>query len=513
MLPLAGVVYLWGMDAVVSDADPSGALIDAERRSIGGALHLVQALLRDGPLPPPRVWLVTRGAQAVAAAPADGRVVGGGTASGDEGLAAPLAVAQAPLWGFGLVVDVEHPELRCTRIDLDPAAGPGADLAALLVILGEQSVVEANGDRETALAVRRGIGYVPRLVRWADTSGGLAGVTEAPAFRPDATYLITGGLGGLGLRVARWLVDHGARHVALIGRSANSAGRRSGAGAAGADVGSALRAMEALGARVEVVRADVADRDQMAAALGGLAERLPPVRGIVHAAGVLADAALLQQSWDRFATVMAPKIAGTWHLIRATRDMRLDFLALFSSGAAVLGSAGQANHAAANAFLDALAHDLRAAGVPAVSINWGAWAEVGAAARTGSLGRSVPVISPADGLAALGLALGGGRSASGPPEARLAALPLDGAEFWGRFDRTGVPPLLAELAPSVPTGRRIGASEDGAPQLRQALAAAPPNRRHAVALAQVRAHAAAVLGLGGGRRTPTGRSPSSASTL
>src|SRR5690606_30530681 len=110
-------------------------------------------------------------------------------------------------------------------------------------------------------------------------------------------------------------------------------------------------------------------------------QTMPPLRGVIHSAGVLDDGALLQQSWSRFRTVMAPKVVGSWHLHQLTRHLPLDFFVLFSSGAAVLGSPGQSNHAAANAFMDALAHCRRAQGLPAVSINWGPWAEVGAAAR------------------------------------------------------------------------------------------------------------------------------------
>ncbi len=509
--PLAGVVYLSALDAAdvdaavdpdpaaaepapvgpaalpvdpdrvtVGPADPSRA---AERRTVGGALHLVQALLKGGPLPPPRLWLVTRGARSVDVAGASGPARGAHTR-------APSAALQAALWGFGQVVDLEHPELRCGRLDLDPAGLPASDLEALLAVLG------GGGGRETALAVRQGDAYAPRLVRWTAASDSTLRLLDPPTFRADATYLVTGGLGGLGLCVAAWLVEHGARHLVLIGRhTGGSRDRADGGGRVRPDIRGALGAMEALGATVEVARADVADRDRLAAVFADVAGRLPPVRGIVHAAGVLADGAILNQSWDRFAAVMAPKVAGTRNLADLARGLPLDFLALFSSGAAVLGSAGQANHAAANAVMDAVAFELRASGVPAVSLNWGAWAEIGAAARTRNTARSVNVIIPADGLAALGAALGGSGAAAGPPLAQVAVLPVEGPHFWARFDPADVPPLLAELVPAIRPGEHGSSAAEDTLDLRTALTGIPPNRRFAVVLGQVRAHAAAVLGL------------------
>ena len=193
---------------------------------------------------------------------------------------------------------------------------------------------------------------------------------EAPELRilDQATYLVAGGLGGLGVEVARWLVDRGARHVVLTARGECPDRARP-----------AIEKMRAAGARILVRRVDVSAREEMSALFSEIARDLPPLRGVIHAAGALADGALLQQSWDRFERVMAAKVGGTWILHELTARLPLDFLVLFSSIASVLGAAGQANHAAANAFEDALARDRRLHGLPAVSINWGAWSEVGSA--------------------------------------------------------------------------------------------------------------------------------------
>src|SRR5690606_7385619 len=170
------------------------------------------------------------------------------------------------------------------------------------------------------------------VITHGDAAGGF------PA-RADATYLITGGAGGLGLVVARALVARGARHLVLMGRRAPTE-------AASAEIAE----LTASGARIEMFRGDVGSEDDVARLMDHVAAPRPPLRGIVHAAGVVDDGVLLQQSWDRFRTVARPKIAGAWNLHAATRARPLDFFVLFSTGSAVLGSAGQGNYAAANAF-------------------------------------------------------------------------------------------------------------------------------------------------------------------
>src|SRR4051794_1712839 len=191
----------------------------------------------------------------------------------------------------------------------------------------------------------------------------------AMSVRDDATYLITGGLGSIGLRAAEWLLDHGARHLVLTSRTAT-----------------ANETVERLRTRAEVrvVRTDVSQRDDVAILMQEIDSTMPPLRGVLHTAGVLDDGVLVQQTMERFARVMAPKVDGSWNLHEATRKRELDFFVLFSSMASMLGSAGQGNYAAANAYEDALAHYRRALGLPATSINWGPWAEGGMATALGS---------------------------------------------------------------------------------------------------------------------------------
>jgi NADPH:quinone reductase-like Zn-dependent oxidoreductase len=187
-------------------------------------------------------------------------------------------------------------------------------------------------------------------------------VESTPAsIQPDGTYLITGGLGGIGLTVARWLVEQGARHIVLVGRHAPSA-----------SAVQAIQAMRALGTQVTVEQADVARADEIAAVLAHIDRSMPALRGVFHAAGVLDDGLLAQQSWERFERVLGPKVNGAWNLHVLTQDKPLDLFVLFSAGAALIGPLGQGSYAAANAFLDGLAYLRASLGLPAISINWGA---------------------------------------------------------------------------------------------------------------------------------------------
>jgi acyl transferase domain-containing protein/NADPH:quinone reductase-like Zn-dependent oxidoreductase/thioesterase domain-containing protein/NAD(P)-dependent dehydrogenase (short-subunit alcohol dehydrogenase family)/acyl carrier protein len=189
-------------------------------------------------------------------------------------------------------------------------------------------------------------------------------------FAAKASYLITGGLGGFGLAVAKWLVESGARNLVLTGRS----------GARKPEVKRAVQQLRRLGARVIVVKADVTDEKQVAR-IFTLTHKLGTLRGIFHAAMTLDDGMLSHLTAHRLSRVMAPKVAGAWNLHRAAATLQLDHFVMFSSISALVGTAGQANYAAANCFLDALAHHRRASGLPALTVNWGALSEVGFVAR------------------------------------------------------------------------------------------------------------------------------------
>jgi acyl transferase domain-containing protein/acyl carrier protein len=198
-------------------------------------------------------------------------------------------------------------------------------------------------------------------------------------FDGNAAYLITGGLGGFGLATARWMVEHGARHLVLVGRS-------------GASSEAARRTIDELtqkSVRVTVAHADVSSADQVATVLDGIRCSTVPLRGVIHAAMVLDDGVALQLDRGRFQKVVAPKMDGAWHLHLQTRDQPLDFFVCFSSVSSVIGNSGQANYAAANTFLDAFAHYRRAQGLPALTVNWGPLKEVGYVAQHAGLSDSL----------------------------------------------------------------------------------------------------------------------------
>jgi NAD(P)-dependent dehydrogenase (short-subunit alcohol dehydrogenase family)/acyl carrier protein len=299
-------------------------------------------------------------------------------------------------------------------------------------------------------------------------------VEPRPVVRPDATYLVTGGLGALGLAVARWLVAQGAGHLVLLGR-----------GAPTEDTASAVRE---LGAEVRVVLADVSDRDALAGVLADVATTMPPLRGVVHAAGVLDDGVLATQTWERVAQVLAPKVSGGWHLHELTRDLPLDFFVLFSSAAALLGSAGQGSYVTANTFLDALAEHRDALGLPATSIAWGPWADVGmAATMTGPRRARLAEqgLRPLDAARATAL-LG---SVVAECVVRTGVVSVDWAAHLRQYGDQ-VPPFLAAFANA--TASTTAPAPAG---VRERLAAVHEGERREVLREHVRAQAVRILGL------------------
>ncbi|MBA2681884.1 MAG: SDR family NAD(P)-dependent oxidoreductase, partial [Ktedonobacteraceae bacterium] len=235
-----------------------------------------------------------------------------------------------------------------------------------------------------------------------------------PLLSPDETYLITGGLGGLGLTVAEWMVERGARHLALLGRRAPSLAAQQ-----------VVESLRTQGARIEVLQADAASTGEMAAALQRIQAVLPPLRGIVHSAATLHDSILQNLDAQQFVSVLAPKVSGTWNLHQLTLNEPLKFFVLFSGGASIIGSPGQGNYASANSFLDGMAYYRHHLGLPALSINWGPWSDVGLAAQQANRGESMALhgfinIVPQQGTSALERLLRYGDRAT-----QVAVLPLN----------------------------------------------------------------------------------------
>jgi hypothetical protein len=299
--------------------------------------------------------------------------------------------------------------------------------------------------------------------------------------REDAAYVITGGLGGLGLRVAEWLTDQGARHLALIGRHAP-----------GEAATEAMARMRERGAQVLALRADVGVFTELQAAMQAIDEQLPEIRGIFHSAGVLDDGALARQSWDRFETVFSPKVDGTRNLAACAEDLDLDHFVLFSSAASLLGSPGLANHAAANSYLDAVATDRRAPGRAGLTHNWGGGSQSGSgeppgvAERIGT--RGAELLSPDQGLAALGLLMRQGRP-------QVGVIPIDWPVFLRQFANGGRPRWLAEIELEHARGTtRVAPARAATPVVRDRLLSAPPGQRRPLLLDFVSEQVANVLG-------------------
>ena len=400
--------------------------------AFGSAVAWIQALARAARRDPPRLYLVTRATQ---------------QAPGDEVVLPELAV----LWGLGRTVAYEHPELRCARVDL-PTSLLEREADALAAEL-------LSDDTEEEVALRTTGRHVGRLVRTSRR------VLPPPTLVGDGTYLVTGGLGGLGLLAARWLVENGARHLALVGRS----------GAQTAQQRESLRALEQEGATVHLLSCDVSDAAQVERLLADLARQLPPLKGVIHAAGVLDDALLVGQDAELYRRVAAAKVLGAYHLHRFTRGLALDFFVLYSSVTSVLGSPGQANYAAANASLDALARHRRTLGLPALSINWGPFADVGLAATQENRGarlasRGLRSYSASEGMTLLGRALG-------VRGAQAIVADLDERQWMEFYPQVAGSSWLRGLQAS--RGARPSA-KSGRAALQRRLAAAEPSKRPAL---------------------------------
>ena len=456
----AAVVHLWSAGAAAADA------ISAGPESL---LHLLHALLAAEGRARPRVWLATRDAQAVA---------------GDDRCEDPWGAA---LWGMGRALAAEHAELWGGLVDLCAATPAGAAAEALV------REVEA-GTADDKVALRPGGRYVPRLARRPP------GRTRGEwVVRADGTYLVTGGLGGIGLAVARWLVERGARHLLLLGRTAPPPP----SSRAGIDPGSpagrrlaALAALEASGAKVEAAAVDVAVEGPLERCLEARRARgEPPVRGVLHAAGVLTFRALAAQDAPSLRAGLAAKVDGAWRLHRILGSDPLDCFVLFSSSSALLGSPLLGGYAAGNAFLDALAHHRRARGLPALSVSWGTWGEVGMAVEAGkgaggAMLSGLGTISTSRGLAAL-------RELLEAERVHAAVMPIDWGELARVYPGFAADPFFAGVAGEV---RERRPAEGGLTLT--ALRAGAPSQRAGLLQAYLRQEAARALGMDAGGLDP-----------
>ncbi|GAA2131044.1 type I polyketide synthase [Actinomadura napierensis] len=430
------------------------------RAALAGTTALLQALGDAGINAP--LWCVTR--QAVSTGPAD-----------------PVDdPAQAAVWGLGRVAALEHADRWGGLIDL-PEHPDGEAWARFAGVL-------AGADGEDQVAVRPMGVLACRLARAA----GPGEPVRAP-WRPSGTVLVTGGTGALGAHVARWLARGGAERLVVVSRRGPAA---PGAGELRSD-------LRALGAEPVFAACDVADRSALERVLADIPGECP-LTAVVHTAGVLDDGVIDALTPDRLAGVLGPKAGAAAHLDELTRDRDLSAFVLFSSAAGVLGSPGQANYAAANAYLDALAQRRRAQGLPALSVAWGEWSGGGMAddeSTQANLRRS--------GFSGMDpeLAVGALQRALDRDETCLTVAAVDWAWLWRAFAPTRPIPLLSglpEIRQALPTSEPAReASSGSAAALRRRLLGAARAEQDAILVELVTATAAAVLGHASGADVPT----------
>jgi NAD(P)-dependent dehydrogenase (short-subunit alcohol dehydrogenase family)/acyl carrier protein len=437
----AGVLSLLAVD---ESPRPDHPVVPA---GLAASIALVQAMGDAGLTAP--LWCLTQGAVSV---------------SPTDPLPNPV---QAQTWGMGRVAALEHSERWGGLIDLpaDLDRHAPARLAALL----------APGRPEDQTAIRATATFARRLQRAPAISANGAAV-----WRPEGTTLVTGGTGGLGARVARWLAGNGAPHLLLTSRS--------GPGAPGAD--ELTRELTELGSAVTVAACDVSDRSALEDLLGTVpAEH--PLTAVIHAAGIAENAAFADLDLPHVDEVLRPKAHAATHLHELTRDLDLSAFVMFSSGAGAWGSGLQASYAAANTYLDALAEHRRTLGLPATSIAWGPWGDTGMATDDTAVAyfgrRGLTPLDPGLAVKSLHHALSHG-------DTTITVADIDWAKFSAAFTTQRPSPLLTDLAETVreDPGHQAPAVDEH--PLRQQLAAGTPAERRAILLRHVQTHVAAVLG-------------------
>jgi acyl transferase domain-containing protein/NAD(P)-dependent dehydrogenase (short-subunit alcohol dehydrogenase family)/SAM-dependent methyltransferase/acyl carrier protein len=394
-----GIVYLGALDAEAMAAPESDA-VDLDFLKYAATANAG------------KVWLVTKGAVDV------------------RGIADVTAPDQAALWGLGRTFAREHSSIWGGLLDLDPT-GDAYDAVAAVV-----KTIQAN-DGEDQNVWRDGVRAVARLI--PDSS---PEPSRPFSLRPDRAYLISGGLGGIGLQIAAWLANNGARHLVLVGRRPFE---RSSPHSHDQHPGSATEAvaeLEARGVVVETPALDVSDPEGMAGLMARFGEEWPPLGGIIHAAVALTHSPLANMPKDDFLSMMRTKVAGARWLHTLSAAQPVDFFVCFSSGAALLGQIQYAHYAAANAVLDALACGWSARGGKALSVNWGAWQQMWSLRsedREGVTRAGFRPMKASVALEALGRLLAAGAS-------RAIVADIDRTLLRDVYESRGSRPLLSELS-------------------------------------------------------------------
>ncbi|NEQ43490.1 MAG: type I polyketide synthase [Leptolyngbya sp. SIOISBB] len=452
-VPLTGVVVCSETTSEATSAVSAADLLDMAWQSCDQVVGLVRTLATTLPTESsPRLWIVTQG---TTIAPTQ------------------TGLAQSPLWGLGKVIALEYPQLWGGLIDVhqsETAPQPDGKVTQLLtnILLGDHF--------EDQIVISEGRCHVPRLVR---SQPSLA--ADNITIHRDATYLITGGMGSLGLRLANWLAQSGAGALVLLGRRAPSP-----------EALAVIERLQATGTKVVTQQADVTTKRDLTAVWERLATTLPPLKGVVHAAGAVDYVPLADLDAAGLKHILHPKVAGTWLLHELTQAQDLDFFLVFSSIAAVWGGKGQAAYAAANQFMDALIHYRRQQGLPGLSINWGPWAGGGMAVPDFAewmtrLG--VRPLQPELATAIIEPLMNAGHT-------QTTVIDVDWPHFRSLFELRGPRPLFARLgdAPLQTTAPSTRRQPSNRPKFIEAVRDVPPAQRLDYLMSYLQQELARILG-------------------
>ncbi len=342
---IATVIYLWALADADEHVDDLIQLPDVAEQNCMAVLRLVQALIQSNHTP--KLWLITQGVipiTQVDMADIDSHI-------------SNTSLSQSPLWGLGKVVALEQPDLWGGLIDL-PSNISTTEAAQAVAMLRDE-VSNPSQPIEDHIAIRQGKRYVARLTPTPAPLTKLDSLT----FEPESTYLITGGWGYLGLQFARWLVEQGVHHIVLVSRSQPLP-------AVEQTLETLREKLRDSGGTLLIQQADVASQPQLAQVMDAC-QQLPPLRGVIHAAGITHSRKIEAITAEDVAALFEARVHGAWLLHSLTREMSLDHFICFSSAGSVWGAEGQAHYDAASHFVDSLAHYRQGLGLPALTINWG----------------------------------------------------------------------------------------------------------------------------------------------
>jgi acyl transferase domain-containing protein/ubiquinone/menaquinone biosynthesis C-methylase UbiE/acyl carrier protein len=472
--PLKGVLNLWPVDEEIRAETTPSEWEAAQARLGGGVLHTTQSFLS---LPSSsiwrgaRIWLATRGAQVV---------------SSERNSSAPSSQpAQALVWGLARVISLEHPERFGCVIDLDHGTSAKESAAAIWSEI-------RTGAREDAVAYRGGRRLLPRVVRTVEPP------SDALTLREDGSYLITGGLGGLGLQIAGWMAEQGAGHIVLLSRRdfpERCRWEQLNFENANYDTVRKILDTEKLGARITVAQGDVADEIEMQSLFQRFGKEEPPLRGVVHAAVEMTSRSIKDLDLESFQRMCHAKVLGGWLLHQLTLHLELDFFVLFSSTTALWGVAGLGHYAAANQALDLLAQWRHERGLRALSVNWGTWQEMrvaGEAEKDEFVRAGLHPMPVAQALAALERLVSADRTSA-------IVASIDWNRLRAVYEARRARPLFAEMRSRAQTENGVSIFRKSAvpdPEVYLRLQTASPARRRDILIAHLCSQANSILGFG-----------------